>query len=101
MKDEISRGFKVTKGLKQGCCVSPTLFKIYLEQALKNWKKKCGGMGIPLNDGTTLYTLCFADDQVVLAQDREDLEYMARNLIEEYSKWGLEVNIKKKRKICA
>ncbi|XP_045474960.1 secreted RxLR effector protein 78-like [Harmonia axyridis] len=31
----LSRGFSVDKGLKQGCCLSPTLFKIYLEQALK------------------------------------------------------------------
>lgn len=52
-------------------------------------------MGIPLNDNTTLYTLCFADDQVVIAQDRDDLNYMTRKLVEEYKKWGLEVNVGK------
>ena len=92
---KVSEGFTATEGLKQGCCLSPILFKIYLEQALKVWKRKCSGMGIPLNDNTTLYTLCFAGDQIVIAQDHEDLTYMARKLIEKYRKWGLEVNVKK------
>jgi hypothetical protein len=38
-------------------------------------------MGIPL-ENTTLYTLQFADDQAVLAGDKEDLEYIARKLKE-------------------
>lgn len=98
--NKISEGFDTTKGLKQGCCLSPTLFKIYLERALKVWKRKCNGMGIPLNDDTTLYTLCFADDQVIVAQDQEDLTYMTRKLIEEYKNWGLEVNIEKTESMC-
>ena len=35
--------------------------------------------GYPLVNAT-LYTLQFADDQVVLAGDKEDFEYMARKL---------------------
>jgi len=38
-------------------------------------------MGIPL-ENTTLYTLQFADDQVGLAGDKEDLQYMTRKLKE-------------------
>lgn len=90
----ITPGFTVTKGLRQGCCISPTLFKIYLEAALNKWKKKCTNMGIPLTD-STLYTLCFADDQVIIAQDSEDLSYMMRKLLEEFTEWGLEVNMEK------
>jgi len=40
-------------------------------------------------------TLQFADDQVVMAQSKEDLEYMGRKLQEEYSKWGFTMNIAK------
>jgi len=95
----ISHGFMPTKGLKQGCCLSPTLFKIFLEQALNEWKQKCRTMGLPLNENT-LYTLSFADDQVVISQDYEDLEYMTRKLIEQYDKWGLEVNLEKTEYMC-
>lgn len=97
---KLSKGCQVNKGLKQGCCLSPLLFKIYLEQALKTWKRKCKNMGIPLTDDSTLYTLCFADDQIVLAQDYEDLQYMSKKLIEEYKHWGLEVNLSKTEYMC-
>ena len=96
---KLSAGFYVSKGLKQGCCLSPTLFKIYLEHVLKEWKRKCSGMGVPLNDRDTLFTLCFADDQVVIAQDADDAEYMTRKLVAEYRKWGLEVSISKTEKL--
>lgn len=36
----MSEGFITDKGPKQGCCLSPTVFKIYLKQALKKSKKK-------------------------------------------------------------
>jgi hypothetical protein len=56
-------------------------------------------MGIPL-EGKTLYTLCFADVQILIAQDHDDVEYMTRKIIEEYRIWGLEVNIDKTRYMC-
>lgn len=51
-------------------------------------------MGIDIGD-TCLYTLQFADDQVIMANDKDDLEYMARKLREEYKQWGLEINLRK------
>ncbi|KAF2902316.1 hypothetical protein ILUMI_03870 [Ignelater luminosus] len=39
-------------------------------------------------------------DQVVIAQDFDDLENVSRKLIEEYTKWELEVNIKKTEYMC-
>jgi len=56
-------------------------------------------MGIPL-ENTTLYTLQLADDQVVLAGDREDLEYMTRKLKETYEKLGLDMNLNKTKYLC-
>ena len=47
-----------------------------------------------------VYSLSFADGQVVLAQDRDDMEYMARKLKEEYEEWGLTINLEKMKYIC-
>jgi hypothetical protein len=56
-------------------------------------------MGIPL-ENTTLYTLQFAGDQVVLAGDKEDLEYMTGKLKEIYDKWDLDTNLNKTKYLC-
>ena len=48
-------------------------------------------MGIQIQN-TYVYSLNFADDQVLLAQDHDDMEYMARKLQEEYIKWGFRKN---------
>ena len=42
----------------------------------------------------TIYSMLFADDQLLIAEDYEDLEYMTRKLIEEYELWGLKLNVK-------
>jgi len=39
-------------------------------------------MGLEIQH-TTIYSMLFADDQLLIAQDYEDLEYMTRKLIEE------------------
>jgi len=39
--------------------------------------------------------MIFADDQLLIAQDYEGLEYMTRKLTDEYELWGLKLNVKK------
>jgi hypothetical protein len=85
--------------LKQGCSLSPTSFKVYLERVLRNWKRRCQPMGIPIQN-THVYSLNFVDDQVLIAQDYNDTEFMARKLKEEYEKWGLTMNLGKTKYIC-
>jgi hypothetical protein len=51
-------------------------------------------MGLKIQD-TTIYSLLFAHDQLLIAQDYEDLEYMTRKLIDKYELWGLKLNVKK------
>jgi Reverse transcriptase (RNA-dependent DNA polymerase) len=91
----LSGAICTTKGLRQGCSLSPLIFNAYVEVVLREWKRSIGGMGIPINDETTLFTLSFADDQVVIAQDSYDLEFMIKRLYDTYKYWGLQVSLKK------
>ena len=56
-------------------------------------------MGIPVQN-THVYSLNFADDQVLIAQDHDDMGFMARKLKEEYEKWGLTMNLEETKYIC-
>jgi hypothetical protein len=91
----LSREFYISKELLQGCCISPTLFEIYIVLILRRWSQKYHTMGLRINQDYRLYNLLFADDQVIIAQDTEDAEYMLRKLVEEYVKWGLQINFGK------
>jgi hypothetical protein len=56
-------------------------------------------MGLPIQN-TYVYSLNFADYQVLLAQYHDDMEYMERQLKEEYEKWGLIINLEKTKYVC-
>lgn len=94
IKNTFSEPFRVTKGLKQGCCLSPTLFKIYIQEALQKWRRKCTDMGIKIGNNY-LSTLFFADDQILIANCEEDVDYMLRKLKDEYEQVGMRMNLTK------
>jgi hypothetical protein len=70
------------------------LLKLYIQNALENWQKKFAKMGLEIQD-TTIHSMIFADEQLIIAQDYEHLEYMTRKLIDEYDLRCLKLNIKK------
>jgi hypothetical protein len=51
-------------------------------------------MGLKIQD-RTIYSMPFADDQLLITQNYEELQYITRILIEEYELWGLKMNVKK------
>lgn len=55
-------GFLLTKALRQGCYLFPTLFKIYFFHVCYQWWKKCQRIEIPISNDLSLYTLYFAND---------------------------------------
>jgi hypothetical protein len=92
IRSNLSDEFCNTKGLLQGCPMSPTLFKIYIDPALKEWSRKCERMGLQIGDNYYVYNLLFSDDQVVITRGVEDVNYIGRKLEEKYEKWGLKIN---------
>lgn len=70
---------QVIKVLRQGCGLSPTLFKISLHNNLKSLQQQSRNMGMTVED-EILYTIYYADDQIVATEDAYDLSYMIRKL---------------------
>ena len=80
-------------GVKQGDCLSPTLFAIYIND-LAN-EIKLSGVGLELDTDTFINILLYADDIVLLAKNEEDLQFLL-NIVENWCiKWRLEVNLTK------
>lgn len=57
-------------------------------------------MGIEI-DRHYLTTLLFADDQVIIARDEQNADYMFRKLIEKYRQLGLNINRTKTEQLKA
>lgn len=69
---EMSAKFWTTKGVRQGCPLSPTLFTIYvadLEETMR--KNQAGGVRIGKEK---IWTLAYADDIALLANEPKDLK---------------------------
>lgn len=57
-------------------------------------KEQCRDMGIKMDD-ETLNSLLFVDDQVIVAEEKDNKNYMFRKRVEGCEKWGIEINMKK------
>lgn len=89
--EEISEYFDTLSGVKQGCLLSPLLFALYLND-LHDFLK--GGLYI---EGLNIRLLLYADDIVILAEDKQILQLMITNLEKYCSKWNLTVNMAKSK----
>ena len=68
--NEFLEPITVTKALNNVGSLAPILLK----KTLDYWKKKWQGMGVPI-ENKCLFSLNYADDQVIIAQDADDLEF--------------------------
>ena len=83
MNGEESANFEVKVGVHQGSVLSPILFNIVMQAIADNFKK-----GLP-------WELLYADDLVLLAESRVELERRLMEWISRLKEKGLRVNIGK------
>ena len=99
-ENQEERHIKVNTGLKQGCCLSPHLFNLYIEYVNKQAMKTLSQHGIKISEETFLKYIMFADDCALVSHDIEDLEELLEGFQENYRQYGLEINGAKSEIIC-
>lgn len=85
--------FMTTKGLRQGCPLSPTLFSLYtadMEDCLR--RAQAGGVTIGRQ---RIHLLAYADDVVIVAEDAAQLKEVFRILKSYFAKHAMTMNINK------
>lgn len=82
---EYTEIFEINTGVRQGDGLSPILFNIALEEALRETTKSTGGAKIP----DKINLLAFADDVVIVAENKEDIKLLTQKLIEETAEVGI------------
>ena len=96
LQDYSTDYFDCPVGVKQGDCLSPTLFAIFINDLAK--EIKTSGVGVNLNienEITLINILLYADDIVLFAETEADLQFLL-NIVETWcEQWRLEVNLTK------
>ena len=84
--------FNVSSGLRQGCCLSPLLFNLFINEVALQIKSRGKGVQVG-NDIVSI--LLYADDVVLLADNPTDLQLMIDSLLDWCNTNGMAINSKK------
>ena len=91
-----SRKFDILSGVRQGCVVSPRLFCAALELAMSEWRAANPQGGIDLGDDMLrLLDLRFADDVLIFANTKEEVQNLMDSLVRHLAAAGLMLNTSK------
>jgi hypothetical protein len=91
IQGQLTREFKVWRGLRQGDALSTTLFNLCLEHVMRQ---------IPLNPRETIYIrslqyMTFSDDDVLIGRNSGTLTEALRHMREGLGHLGLRINMDK------
>ena len=85
--------FRIGKGVRQGCILSPCLFNFYAEYIMRNAGLEETQAWIKIA-GRNINNLRYADDIILMAES-EELKSLLMKVKEESEKVGLKLNIQK------
>ena len=86
--------FNYTKGVRQGCPLSPILFNLYINDIFDIMNNDIES-NIFLKDGEKINMLMYADDLILLSESKEGLQKQINKLNNYCKQWKLDVNVKK------
>ena len=84
--------FKIGKGVRQGCILSPSLFNLYAQYIMRNAGLDEAQAGIK-TAGRNINNLRYADYITLMAESEEELKSLLMKVKEESEKVGLKLNI--------
>ena len=79
--------FRIGKGVRQGCILSPCLFNLYAEYIMRNAGLEETQAGMKIT-GRNINKLRYADDTTLMAEREEKLKSLLMKLKEESEKVG-------------
>ena len=91
-RSEDSQSFKIEKGVRQGCVLSPVFFNMYSEELINEALQNEAGLVV---NGMAINNIRFADDTVLLAGTEEELQRQLDKVNESCTAFGMELNAKK------
>ena len=89
--------FKIRKGVRQGCILSPCLFNLYAEYIMRNIRLDEAQVGMKTT-GRNINNFRYADDTTFMGESEEELKSPLMKVKQESEKVGLKLNIWQKNK---
>ena len=86
--------FQIGKGVHQGYILSPCLFNLYAKYIMRNAGLGEAQAGIKIA-GRNVNNLRYADDTILMVENKEELKSLLMKVKEETEKAGLKFNIQK------
>ena len=81
----IRNWFKIRKGVRQGCILSPCLFNLYAEYIMRNTRLDEEQDGMKTT-GRNINNLRYADDTTLMGESEEELKRLLMKVKEESEK---------------